>query len=291
MSPSRRLALLAAVCVLLSLGAGSAPRQEPGAEKPIKPFAVKDRAILKGRVIIGAKRPDLDKLNRELLKSIENSPDKARVLELGKAATEQQIWQIDEKGGVANVLVWLRPPEGHYFQLEHRDFDARQAGWSPRVTVRAPHYHLTPRIAVLFPTSHEGKKTGQVAEFAQDGPGIHHIQAIGVKPQNDWGYAHPLKAILPLTLRADDAFPYLLRCNIHPWVRGNVLALDHHWGAVTDKEGRYEIKNAPAGIEVRLFAWHEGKGWVNQNRKDGETVQLVADKVTERDFTITLKEK
>ena len=35
---------------------------------------------------------------------------------------------------------------------------------------------------------------------------------------------------------------------------------DHPYYAVTDAEGRFEIKNVPVG-QWRLFVWHEGHGW------------------------------
>ncbi len=51
--------------------------------------------------------------------------------------------------------------------------------------------------------------------------------------------------------------PVRLSCDIHKWMTGVVRVYDHPYAAVTDKDGNFEIKNAPAGAEVRVLVWHE----------------------------------
>ena len=45
--------------------------------------------------------------------------------------------------------------------------------------------------------------------------------------------------------------------------------------AVTDADGKVEIKNAPAG-EWRLYVWQESAGWLNKGGKDGEPITIKA---------------
>jgi hypothetical protein len=73
-------------------------------------------------------------------------------------------------------------------------------------------------------------------------------------------------------LRAETR-PLYLRCNIHPWMNAWVRVFDHPYFAVTDADGKFEIKNAPAG-EWRLFVWHETSGWLNKGGKDGEPITI-----------------
>jgi hypothetical protein len=46
-------------------------------------------------------------------------------------------------------------------------------------------------------------------------------------------------------------------CNIHTWMKGYAKVFDHPFAAVTKEDGTYEIKNAPAGVDVELVYWHE----------------------------------
>ena len=48
-----------------------------------------------------------------------------------------------------------------------------------------------------------------------------------------------------------DRFPITVSCTIHPWMRAWIRVFDHPYYAVTDDNGHFEIKDAPAG-EYRL---------------------------------------
>jgi hypothetical protein len=64
-------------------------------------------------------------------------------------------------------------------------------------------------------------------------------------------------------------------CDVHPWMRSYISVLDHPFFAVTDEDGKYEIKGLPPG-EYEVEAVHEklksqtGKLTV----KDGEKATL-----------------
>ena len=50
--------------------------------------------------------------------------------------------------------------------------------------------------------------------------------------------------------------PIQYKCTIHGWMTGYVRIFDHPYYAVTDADGKFEIKNAPAG-KYRIVYWHE----------------------------------
>ena len=52
------------------------------------------------------------------------------------------------------------------------------------------------------------------------------------------------------------ARPIQYKCTIHGWMTGYVRIFDHPYYAVTDENGKFEIKNAPAG-KFRIVYWHE----------------------------------
>ena len=62
-------------------------------------------------------------------------------------------------------------------------------------------------------------------------------------------------------------------CTIHGWMKGYVRVFNHPYFAVTDAEGNFEIKDAPAGT-WNLIAWQEEKGWVLPGGKNGMPVTI-----------------
>ena len=68
-----------------------------------------------------------------------------------------------------------------------------------------------------------------------------------------------------------DVLPVIVKCNLHPWMNAWIHVFDHPYFAVTDADGKFEIKNAPAG-KYRLLAWKDGAGWLNGDRKGREII-------------------
>ena len=50
-----------------------------------------------------------------------------------------------------------------------------------------------------------------------------------------------------------------LGCDVHPWMRGWLVVVDHALTAVTDATGSYRIADVPAG-NYTLSIWHESLG-------------------------------
>src|SRR5207248_5945579 len=57
-----------------------------------------------------------------------------------------------------------------------------------------------------------------------------------------------------------DKQPIAISCNIHPWMKGWIRVFDHPYFAVTDENGKFEIKNAPAG-KLKVVYWQEKVGY------------------------------
>ena len=77
--------------------------------------------------------------------------------------------------------------------------------------------------------------------------------------------------------------PSLVKCNIHGWMSGFVAVLKNPYFAVTDKDGLFEIKDAPAG-DFRLVIWQEESGWVvgdDKPSKKGKKITIKAGDTTD----------
>src|SRR5262249_25020073 len=70
--------------------------------------------------------------------------------------------------------------------------------------------------------------------------------------------------------------PTSYSCSIHTWMKGWIGTFSHPYFAVTDADGNFEIKNAPAG-KFRLMVWQEKVGWVIINPKDAQDRGKVID--------------
>jgi hypothetical protein len=68
-----------------------------------------------------------------------------------------------------------------------------------------------------------------------------------------------------------------------------VRVFDHPYFAVTDADGKFEIKDAPAG-KYNVVMWQEGVGWVNGG-KAGKTIEIPAGGTVEVNEKVKPEEK
>jgi hypothetical protein len=79
--------------------------------------------------------------------------------------------------------------------------------------------------------------------------------------------------------------PFPVTSPINRSMRAWVWVFDHPYVAVTDTEGKFEIKGVPAG-RWRLVIWHSETGWVNGLRGKGQPVEIQPGKAVEVKATI-----
>jgi hypothetical protein len=300
MSLRRRPALLlflvpaGVLAALLAVGSPPEPARAAPRVKPVRsPAASTGTGTLKGRVTLKGERPDVAALDKALLAKMEANQDRKHCLEgASEEEKSQQTWRVGKdtagrlsKGaGVANVFVWLKPPEGKYFKI---DWDKKP--WPKEVVIDQPHCAFVPHAAVLFPGAYEDnpdelKPSGQKFIIKNSAPMNHNVKwGGGDNPGDNKTIAAGER--LNVALKPDSQ-PVTLRCNIHTFMNGLVRAFDHPYAAVTDKDGNYEIKDAPAGVELSVVVWHEEGGYGNKG-EDGDKVTLKAGKDHIHDYTVT----
>lgn len=231
---------------------------------------------LKGRVVLDGSKPDLDKLTKTLEEQIGKHLNKDFCLKVPDDKKDdilQQEWKIDDKTmGVAEVMVWVAPLSGFYFEVDAKDRDRN----SETVTLDQPHCAYRPHVLTLFPSYNDGKgqkPTGQKFVVKNSATVPHNTEWKGGpknQSENDNKTIAPGMSITMPQFKPDTE-PITISCVIHPWMRAYARAFDHPFVAVTNSEGLFEIKDVPAG-DLRVIAWHPAADYLTDRK--GETITI-----------------
>lgn len=80
-----------------------------------------------------------------------------------------------------------------------------------------------------------------------------------------------------VTFNGAEILPMKVGCDIHTWMTGWWLVVDHPFAAITDEKGEFKIENVPAG-EHEFRIWQERVGYVEKSVmikvKAGENTEL-----------------
>ena len=74
--------------------------------------------------------------------------------------------------------------------------------------------------------------------------------------------------------------PINLVCDIHPWMKGNMMVFNHPFFAVTGEDGSFEISGVPAGTQ-KIVLWQRKSGYVTSGGATGMEVVVKAGEVTD----------
>jgi hypothetical protein len=119
-----------------------------------------------------------------------------------------------------------------------------------------------------------GVRIGQPIEIVNSDPTLHNIHALPNANQ-EFNMGQPIQGMkMTRTFTAREVMvPF--KCDVHGWMNAYVGVLDHPYFAVTDSDGRFELKSLPPGTYT-VEAWHERLGATTQSvtleQKDTKTV-------------------
>jgi hypothetical protein len=276
-------------------GGGGGPSdtgKEPTPAGKKTALEVKEYATIKGRVTYDGEPPDPGKITSR--EDFQKHDDKAKCEEAPEDLVGQ-AWKVSADKGVADVVIWVKPPEGKYFPIPPND----KKTWKEKPELDQPHCAFHPHVQVLYPEDAEGHKTGQKFTVVNNSKNLNHNTKWSGGPKNSAGNQNiPPGKTIPIEFHPDRA-PVEFQCDFHKWMNAYAWVFDHPYAAVTDKDGKYEIKNVPAGVKLQIIAWHEGansgaatldQGFVlpeGKGSRNGKDLgELKKDEVRKEDFKL-----
>lgn len=158
-------------------------------------------------------------------------------------ATSEEVVTGDG-GSLANVVVYVKSGlDGYSFPAPSGAVKIEQQGCQ---------YH--PHVIAL--------QVGQNVDVVNADQTTHNIHPIP-KDNREWNESQPPGAapIEKSFTREEIAIP--VKCNVHPWMKAYMAVLPNPYFQVTDKDGKFDLKNLPPGTYT-LTAWHELYGTSDQ---------------------------
>jgi hypothetical protein len=184
--------------------------------------------------------------------TIDMSEEQACAAKYSGPAVDSQY--VVSNGGLGNVFVYVKSglPAG-----------ATYAAPAQAVTIDQNGCEYRPRVL--------GLQVGQNLEIQNSDPLLHNIKAV---PKENRGFNISQPSAGMKTTRTFNTAEVMvpLECNVHGWMNAYVGVVSHPFFAVSSADGKFEIKNLPAGT-YEIEAWHEkgGTQTMTVTVGDGET--------------------
>ncbi|HXT72345.1 MAG TPA: carboxypeptidase regulatory-like domain-containing protein [Candidatus Angelobacter sp.] len=245
----------AAAFALVVVGCSKNQSQSTGEEQPAATSAKKTVDMSTVGSVSGVVKLDG---TAPKFKPINMSADPYCVKANSKPAFPDQV-VVGDGNTLANVVVYVKTgAEDYSFPTP-----------SDSVTLDQKNCMYTPHVVALM--------VGQTLSVVNSDDTTHNIHPTPAD-NREWNKSQPPKApsITDTFARPEVAIP--VKCNVHPWMKSYIAVMANPYYAVTDKDGKFELKNLPPGTYT-IEAWQEKYGVVDQ------TVTIGAKEAKTSDFT------
>lgn len=216
--------------------------------------------VLRGRVVYLGRK---ERRRWTLENRYGNLPNCAKKPELEKFL--DPFW-IGQDNGLAEVAVYLQQPKYRHYLPTRKELQVRK----DHVVIEID-CDVYPRIALHVPAYRKGNDiapTGQKLWMVYADDYIHNFH-FNTSPDKTLAEAGiPGIRVREVDLPARNR-PFPGSCSVHPWMRNDVIALDHPFAAITDSAGRFQISDLPTDVDVRLVLFHPWLGYIGRDGKEG----------------------
>lgn len=142
---------------------------------------------------------------------------------------------LDEKGNLANVLVYLK--------------GVKYEGGTPEDSA------VLDQRGCMYVPHVSGVVAGQEVKILNSDATMHNIHGLPkVNKEFNFGMPKTVKQKLVTFDKVEDVF--VVKCDVHPWMKSYVQVFGHPYFAVTSTDGSYSISGIPPG-EYEVVAWQE----------------------------------
>ena len=229
--------------------------------------SIKGRLTYDGDKIPERKEVDLDKYNL--------SPrDLKWFRSLGHPILEED-WVVDKKDkAIQWVYVWLLPENALVDGKKNKDAKLEIHKDLKAIPNDKKIVHVDQKEQGYVPHA-VAMREGMHLNMRNKGPVPHVFQFTGLFENEDFTKAMPPEKEILIKGLKPDRSANQISCPPHPWEKMYLRVFNHPYYAVTDKHGRFEIKNAPAG-KCRIVVWQESLGFKGKGRlrKYGQVIEI-----------------
>ena len=203
---------------------------------------------IKGKIVLDGDVPTL----MALVKKGDASAKDAAVCAKDGVPDESLIVDSASKG-IANVVIYLRKKPA-------KINPALVAPANAKVVYDQVGCKFIPHVAVI--------QAGQTVNVLNGDAVAHNTRGNPLKNQGFNFIVSPNDRVgIPVnSMKLGELLPVGVGCDIHPWMRGWWVVVDHPYAAVTATDGTFEIKDLPVG-ENEFRVWHERPGYVEKSLK------------------------
>ncbi len=174
----------------------------------------------------------------------------------GKHMLVDESLVVGEDGGLANVVIYVRTKDVKV----HPDYEKTA---TDKVVLDNKDCRFNPHVA--------GMRTSQTLELKNSDAVGHNTNAAAVA-NSPFNVLIPSNNAVPQKFAAGEIIPVKVNCNIHPWMLGYVVVRPDPYFAISGKDGKFEIKNLPAG-ELEFQVWQEKPGYVTKANVAGKPTE------------------
>jgi hypothetical protein len=187
----------------------------------------------------------------------------------GKLLTE--TWVVNERNkGIRWTFVWLAPEDAKAKMPIH-----------PNLQKVPDKPAVMDQPCCAFEPHALGLRQGQELLVKNSAKFSHNTRYTGHPAKNPGrSVLIPSEQELSIKELVADRIPVSVKCDLHPWMSAWVRVFDHPYFAVTDADGKFEIKDVPAG-KYRLMVWHETGFLGGADGRKGTLIDIEKDKVTD----------